>query len=80
MTHCLHCDKPTPERVLARRGGYCQDCELLTPEQVWAMLGVSRSTYFRMVKAKRIHPRHITPGTVRVPRADIDAILKGVPA
>jgi excisionase family DNA binding protein len=77
MNTCRNCDAPASPSVLKRTKGFCQGCELLTSEEAWKLLRVSRRTYYRMVTAGRIHPRQITPGRVLVPRIEIESILSG---
>lgn len=49
----------------------------LTIPEVLAALRLSRATYYRLVRAGKIHPRQISPGRVLIPRSDVDAILSG---
>jgi predicted DNA-binding transcriptional regulator AlpA len=72
---CTHCGQPAVPSVHQRTGGYCGSCAYLTIPETYAALRISRATYYRMVRAGTIHPRHISPGRVLVPRADVDAIL-----
>ena len=58
-----------------RSGGYCEVCEYMTQAEAAARLHVSKATYYRMVRAKKLHPRRISPGKVLVLRAEVDAIL-----
>jgi excisionase family DNA binding protein len=50
----------------------------LTIKEVLAALRLSRASYYRLVKAGKIHPRKIGTGPngkILVPRSDVDAIL-----
>lgn len=78
MTACNHCGQRAVPSVAKRTGGYCGECAYLTVAEAFAALRISRATYYRLVRGKRIHPRHITPGRVLVARKEIDRILSGV--
>ena len=54
---------------------YCSRCELIDIPRAVALLQVSKPTYYRLVRAGRIHPRHPTARRTLVPREEIDAIL-----
>lgn len=58
-----------------RSGRYCELCEYMTQAEAAARLHVSRPTYYRMVRANKLHPRRISPGKVLVLRAEVDALL-----
>jgi excisionase family DNA binding protein len=73
MTLCRNC-----RTLVARKDGYCAPCELMSIPEALTALRLSRPTYYRLVRAGRIHPRKITAGRTLVPRTDVDAILKGV--
>lgn len=77
MSTCNHCGKPVGPKFHVRSQGYCHDCELLTVPEAIAALRTSRATYYRLVRAGRLSPRHISPGRVLVPRRDIDNIRAG---
>lgn len=53
------------------------DHAYMTIPEVLAALRLSRATYYRLVRAGKIHPRQISPGRVLVPRSEIDRILSG---
>lgn len=44
------------------------------------LLGVSRATLWRMIKAGRLNKVEVLPGSFRVRRADVEAIVAGKPA
>jgi predicted DNA-binding transcriptional regulator AlpA len=56
---------------------YCSKCELLTINEALALLRLSRASFYRLVRAGRITPRHPTVRRTLVARADIDRILAG---
>ena len=72
---CHHCGNQAVPSVHKRTGGYCGSCAYLTIPEAFTALRLSRATYYRLVRAGKIHPRRISPGRVFVPRADVDAIL-----
>lgn len=74
---CHHCGTQAIFVPHNFNGGYCRACAYLTIPETYAALRLSRSTYYRLVKAGKINPRQISPGRVLVPRADVDAILGG---
>ena len=43
------------------------------------LLGVSRATVWRMMKLGRLEGVEILPGTIRLRRADVEAIAAGLP-
>lgn len=75
--NCSQCGVPALYGPHKLNGGYCKACAYLTIPETYAALRLSRSTYYRLVKAGKINPRQISPGRVLVPRADVDAILGG---
>jgi excisionase family DNA binding protein len=49
----------------------------MSPDQAAARMHISRSTYFRMVKEGKIHPRKIGAQKTLVSRQEIDNLLSG---
>lgn len=50
----------------------------LTIPEVLTLLSISRATYYRLVRAGKIHPRRIglgASGRIKVARSEVDAIL-----
>ena len=50
---------------------------LMKIREVGDVLGVSRQTVWRMVKGKRLRQVEILPGTFRIPKADVLALIQG---
>lgn len=42
-----------------------------------ALLGVSRATLWRMIKARKLVPVEVLPGSARLRRADVEALVAG---
>lgn len=79
--NCTHCHKPAVTEVHQRTGGYCSSCAYLTIPEAITALAVSRSTYYRLVRVGKLHPRrigYVAASTTLVPRVEIDAILEAV--
>jgi excisionase family DNA binding protein len=38
---------------------------------------MGNTTYYRLVKAGKLHPRRVGVGKVLIPRAEVDALLEG---
>ena len=72
MNHCHSCGTDVGPTL-----AYCPKCELLTVDEALALLRLSRASFYRLVRAGRIHPRHPTVRKTLVPRDDIDRILAG---
>ena len=51
---------------------------LLSMRQAAKMIGVSRVTFWRMMKAGKLERVEILPGSFRVRRADVEALAGGV--
>lgn len=71
-TACRGCGEFT-----RRDCGYCDTCEYVTQPEAVRRLRVGRTTYYRLVNAGHLHPRHIGGGKVLVARAEVDALLIG---
>ena len=56
-------------------GGYCSKCEFMTIREAYTRLHVSRSTFFRLLRAKRF--RLVKPSNRRtlICRAEVEALL-----
>lgn len=50
---------------------------LLTKGQASKILGISRTTLWRMLKQGKISGVEVVPGMVRIPLAEVQAILQG---
>jgi excisionase family DNA binding protein len=67
---CRNCGDPHQ-----RPQPYCNKCEFMTPREAAERLRVSMPTYYRIVKASKIHPRVLGPHKHRILRAEVDAML-----
>jgi excisionase family DNA binding protein len=47
----------------------------MTQQEAADRLRVSKPTYYRLLRAGKLHPRRISPGKVLVLRAEVDALL-----
>lgn len=53
--------------------------DLLSVEQAAALLGVTRDTIYRAIKAKRLPlPVYVIGKRMRIPRAAVDRLLAGI--
>ena len=67
---CKHCGA-----TIQRESAYCPNCEHMTQQEAADRLRVSKPTYYRLLRAGKLHPRRISPGKVLVLRAEVDALL-----
>lgn len=61
--------------VTKRPGGYCENCEFMTPAEVRVRLRVSMSTYFRLVSDGKLRRVKLGPRKFLISRAEIDNLL-----
>jgi excisionase family DNA binding protein len=57
------------------KGGMSEE-EMLTPKEVRLRLGISKRTLYRWIKTGKINAVILPSGRIRIPREEVEKILK----